>query len=305
METAKYRMPRIFFIVVQIALLVGIAFLTGVILHKQTGRDDFDRIPRPADKDWASDRRPEKGPKPYAAYQAITRRDLFQTPPKELPTRVDIDLTALKPTELKLKLWGTITGEDGLTRAVIEDQTTREQAFFRAGEEVASAKIKMILREKVVLSVNGKDEILEIEQPTGRGGPGLATRAVPSSPAANRLATAPPVAPSPAEPRSIRMKLSRLGPISDDPQDWAKEAAAEPYLSEEGETGLMMNRITPSSPLRRLGIRNGDVIVSINDQPVTALGDIFETLMSIAEGETLRLNVKRRGRERQIDFQFD
>ena len=67
----------------------------------------------------------------------------------------------------------------------------------------------------------------------------------------------------------------------------------------------MISRVTPTSPLRRLGIRNGDVVLSINDQPVEALSDIFETLLGISEGDTLSLNVKRRGRERQLDFQFD
>jgi S1-C subfamily serine protease len=67
----------------------------------------------------------------------------------------------------------------------------------------------------------------------------------------------------------------------------------------------MINRITPSSPLRRLGIRNGDVVVSINDQPVGELGDIFGALMEVSEGEALSLNIKRRGRERQIDFLFE
>jgi len=245
----------------------------------------------------------EQQPKPYTAYQAIARRDLFKTPKNEIPSPAGIDIEALKPTELKLKLWGTITGEDGLTRAVIEDQTKKEQAFFRAGEDVASARIKLILREKVILSVKGEDQILEIERPTGLGGPAFSPRvgtsvSRPAPPPTSTTHQTPP-------PRSIRMKLDRLGPISDSPEDWVKDATAAPFVSDEGESGLMINRITPSSPLRRLGIRNGDVVVSINDQPVSELGDIFEALTEVSEGEALSLNFKRRGRERQIDFLFE
>jgi S1-C subfamily serine protease len=101
------------------------------------------------------------------------------------------------------------------------------------------------------------------------------------------------------------MKLSALGSISDSPEDWVKDATAAPFVGDEGENGLMINRITPSSPLRRLGIRNGDVIVGINGQTVSELGDIFEALAEVSEGETLSLNFKRRGRERQIDFLFE
>ena len=59
------------------------------------------------------------------------------------------------------------------------------------------------------------------------------------------------------------MKLDRLGTISDNPEDWIKDATAAPFVSDEGESGLMINRITPSSPLRRLGIRNGDGLVRL------------------------------------------
>lgn len=296
-------MPRIAFIIIQLVLVAGILLLGGSVLHQQMTMDD------PADTFPNDNKLPavaeatEQQPKPYAAYQAIARRDLFKTPKNEMPSPAGLDIEALKPTDLKLKLWGTITGEDGLTRAVIEDQTKKEQAFFRAGENVASAKIKLILREKVILSVKGEDQILEIERPTGLGGPAFSPRV---GPGVNR----PPSTPQPAArqagaPRSIRMKLDRLGTISDNPEDWIKDATAAPFASDNGESGLMINRITPSSPLRRLGIRNGDVIVSINDQPVGELGDIFEALMEVSEGEALSLNFKRRGRERQIDFQFE
>lgn len=299
-------MSRIIFIIVQVALLAGSVLMAGSLFQKQRDMADLQQMPSSTDAAEAGEQDADKTPKPYAAYQAISRRDLFQTPKDKVASPAEIDLAALKPTELKLKLWGTITGEDGLTRAVIEDQTKKEQAFFRAGEEVASAQIKLILREKVVLSVNGEDEILEIEQPAGRGGPPMVAQAALARSNVRPVASPRPAAPqAPAAPRTIRMKLDRLGPISEDPEDWGKDATAAPFVSDEGDGGLMINRITPSSPLRRLGIRNGDVVVGINDQPVAELSDIFETLLDVSEGETLSLNLKRRGRERQIDFQFE
>ena len=299
-------MPRLIFIIVQVVLLAGIVLMAGAIYQKQRGMTDLQQVPPVTDATVAGEQSVDKIPKPYSAYQTIARRDLFQTPKNKAPLPEEIDLATLKPTELKLRLWGTITGEDGLTRAVIEDQTKHEQAFFRAGEEIASAEIKMILREKVVLSVDGEDQVLEIQQPTGHGGPAIASRTVPVRSTVSPTTAPRPVASQvPPPPRTIRMKLDRLGTISDDPEDWGKDATAAPFLSDEGESGLMINRITPSSPLRRLGIRNGDVVVSVNDQPVAELSDIFGALLDVSEGETLSLNLKRRGRERQIDFQFE
>ena len=75
----------------------------------------------------------------------------------------NIDIPTLKKTDLKLKLWGTITGNGVRAYAIIEEGTKREQKLYKVGETVQNATIKIILREKVILSVEGKDELLVIE----------------------------------------------------------------------------------------------------------------------------------------------
>ena len=300
-------MPRIIMTIVQIALLLGSIYIVGDIYQKQRVMPGIQQIHETSNETPASVQPAETMQKPHTAYQAIALRDLFQTTKDKPPPKAKIDLATLKPTELKLKLWGTITGEDGLTRAVIEDQTSHEQAFFRAGEEIASAKIKMILREKVVLSVKGEDQILEIEKPMESNRQRIVTSVAPTMSNIRPVTGTLPTTSQESAPRSIRMKLSRLGSIPDDPEDWNNDTIVSPFVDEsgQGQSGLMINRLTPSSPLRRLGIRNGDVILSINDQPVDELGDIYENLLAVSEGEVLSLNVKRRGRERQFDFQFE
>ena len=62
-------------------------------------------------------------------------------------------------TTLKLKLWGTITGNGIGACAIIEAAGKREQKLYRAGETVQNATLKIILRGKVVLEVEGKYEM--------------------------------------------------------------------------------------------------------------------------------------------------
>lgn len=295
-------MPRIVFYILQVALLTGIVLVGLSIAQKQAPPEEAPPATASAPIKSKPDQKQQNRPKPFAHYQGIARRDLFRTPKADEPAPAAIDIEALKPTELKLKLWGTITGEDGMTRAVIEDLTKRQQAFYRAGEEVSSAKVKLILREKVILSVKGEDQILEIEKPSGTRRPVTAKRATPAAQA--QKARRPAESRAPAS-RAVRLKLSRLGPISENPEDWSKYASAAPFKDEDGVSGLMLNRITPASPLRRLGIRNGDVLLDINDQPVNELGDILKTLAQISAGEEMRLKIKRRGRERKLDFKFE
>ena len=304
-------MPRIFFSVLQLALIAGIILVGYSIVQKaQTVRNDASLEPVPAIQTKPGPKRQDK-PKPFSHYSIIAQRDLFRTPKGNAPDKAAIDIEALKPTELKLKLWGTITGEDGMTRAVIEDQTTRRQAFYRVGDDVTTAKVKMILREKVILAVKGEDQILEIEKPSGSS---KTTSAVRSAPGAPRQSVARPArarsqarqaSNKPLTRRTVRLKLSRLGPISENPEDWNNYGTVVPYESDDGDSGLMFNRITPSSPLRRLGIRNGDIILDIDDEPVSELSDIVESLADLSAGEEMSLKIKRRGRERTLDFKFE
>jgi len=69
-------------------------------------------------------------------------------------------------TSLKLRLWGTITGGNIKSYAIIEDITTRRQRVYKKGDEIQNATVALILREKVALKVGDRFEILEIE--TGR-----------------------------------------------------------------------------------------------------------------------------------------
>ena len=101
---------------------------------------------------------------PISYYNTIIKRNLFNTK-KETDKIEPVNIETLKQTDLKLKLWGTVTGDSGKTYAVIEEQKERKQNLYEVGDTIQNATVKIILREKVVLNVSGKDEILFVSQP--------------------------------------------------------------------------------------------------------------------------------------------
>ena len=104
---------------------------------------------------------------PLSDYKAITSRNIFNSgnqPVAETPKTEAVDIEKLKETDLKLKLWGTVTGQDKRAYAVIEDTKSREQNLYRTGDSIQKAVVKLILREKVVLRVDNRDEILAMEE---------------------------------------------------------------------------------------------------------------------------------------------
>jgi general secretion pathway protein C len=119
--------------------------------------------------------------RPLSAYQAVLDRNLFNTRSASAPSTEKVDVESLEETKLNLKLWGTVSGADDSDYAVIEDVKAREQNLYRTGDAIQTATVKEIFREKVVLTVNGKDEVLQMQElesgkPVARPG-GLPARA--------------------------------------------------------------------------------------------------------------------------------
>jgi ankyrin repeat protein len=96
-------------------------------------------------------------------HPVVNKEDLFDTATGMEVKSEKIDIQALKNTKLKLKLWGTITGNGVRAYAIIGVATGPEQKIYHVGETIQNATIKMILRDKVILSYAGNDEVLEIE----------------------------------------------------------------------------------------------------------------------------------------------
>jgi general secretion pathway protein C len=102
---------------------------------------------------------------PPGDYASITKRNIFNSGTESIAPQVQkVNIENLQETDLKLKLWGTVTGQNGRDYAVIEDTKTREQNLYHAGDTIQNAEVKLILREKVVLNVDSRDEILAMEE---------------------------------------------------------------------------------------------------------------------------------------------
>lgn len=304
-------MPRITMIAIQLLLLVGIASLSIAIVRKELRSDDLRmEMPTAAQPD-PVDKAPQARQQSYAFYRAIDQRNLFQIPTDSVSEQAEIDLSALKPTELKLKLWGTVTGQDRVKRAVIEDTAQHRQVILREKDEIAAAKIKMILRNKVILSVNGEDQILEMENPAdNQTNTNAISRIAPVPRAAPSVASETQPTNAPGEPAQrpamrIRIRPEVLDQLTESPDDWEQFAEASSQQDDAGSNWLLFTRITPSSPLRRLGIRNGDILTSINGEPIGSLKDMANVFQNAASDEEITIELKRRGRIREMTFVFE
>ena len=240
----------------------------------------------------------QTGNLPLAHYNPILERDLFKTQkePETIKPPEKKDYDNLEETKLNLKLWGTVSGEEKeRAYAVIEDTQSRQQNLYRIGDTIQNATVKDILRERVVISVNGKDEFLSMEKLEQVGG---------IRPVAAKAPFSRPAAFSKLPARTQRISLRR-GMINDAMNDVSKlmtQIAIKPHIEDGQPAGLAMTNIKPNSIFRRMGLRNGDILKGVDGQQIRSVDDALKLYDSLKSAENVNVQIQRRGRDRNINY---
>ena len=100
-------------------------------------------------------------------YRMILKRNLFGTSLDNnvVPTaEPEAEPTVENVSELGIVLMGTVSGSDNNKRAIILSKQNRDQNIFSIGEVIEGALIKEINRGQLVLTIKGKDEILDMSE---------------------------------------------------------------------------------------------------------------------------------------------
>lgn len=237
-------------------------------------------------------------------YQAITGRNIFNSSTDTAPeTKTEkVDIEKLKETDLKLRLWGTVTGQDKRAYAVIEDTKAREQNLYRAGDSIQNAIVKIILREKVVLRVDDRDEILAMEEirasKGGRPGSRPLERASGSRDRPQKL-------PVSSYPRKIRLKGAQIEQAMENLGEIMQQANLRPHMVDGQAAGISITGIKPNAIFRKMRLRNGDVITGVNGDSIESVEDAMRVIEQLSSGSNFQLQIKRRGRDQTLDYSIE
>lgn len=230
---------------------------------------------------------------PFSHYREIADRNLFNTQAeiqKPPPEPEDTDIASLKKTDLKLKLFGTVTGIPSRSYAVIQDLQKRKQRLYSVGDAVRTATVKQILRNKVVLQVNGENEVLEIEKRQGG-----AARPNPFNRSAASNSRAPVT-------RKIAVSRSQVDDAMGNVNNLMRQARVRPHFTNGKPDGLTLTRIRRNSIFRRLGLRNGDIITGVGGEPIQSVDDALKFYNNLKSASDVSLQIKRRGRLRNMEY---
>jgi len=232
--------------------------------------------------------------RPLAFYSGIAKRNLFKTQAAaNVASTPKVDLEALEPTKLNLKLWGTVSGGGATEYAVIQDPKNKKQELYRTGDSIQNATVKLILREKVILSVDGKDEILEMEKPST----GASRTSRPAkTPRARAGRERRPIS------RNIRLQRSALEDAMANAAELLQQARIRPHFEDGEAAGISITGIKPRSLFRKMGLRSGDIITGAGGKDISSVEDVMKMYNELTSSPKMSLQIKRRGREETINY---
>ncbi len=229
---------------------------------------------------------------PLSAYRAITERNVFGSLESASEEIQPSEYENLEPTKLKLALVGIVEGSDEHAAAFIEETDKRRQELYRVGEKVKDATLKAVLDGRVVLSVDGKDEILTMEEPSsGRSSSTVReSRTLPSAVTPRRRTSVT---------RTIRR--SDIQASLEDVSGLLNQARIEPAPSGDG---FALSNIQSGSLFAKMGLRNGDIVQGVDNKPITGTEDVVSFYQELGSASNITLDIIRSGREMSLPFRI-
>jgi S1-C subfamily serine protease len=78
------------------------------------------------------------------------------------------------------------------------------------------------------------------------------------------------------------------------------EINAEGTTSVTVEQGVVIAAVQPGSPAAQAGLRRGDVITQIGNQPITSADQVQQQVAAVNVGDTLTLTIERQGQRQTV-----
>lgn len=255
---------------------------------------------------------PQVAAKPASYYATINRRDIFNSakppppPVKEAPPQV---------TPLKLKLWGVALHEGDQSYCIIQDESnrSREQNLYRVDDEVegTGARVKAVEWDRVILTRNGKDEILELKPDDGRRtasigrGVGIANRA--RARARGRRSQQRQIPDEHIQVTGENEYLIDRSEVDNALENMSQlftQIRAVPHFEGGQSTGFRLFAIRSGSLFDKIGLRNGDIIQKINGNPMNDPSKAMQLLEELRNEDSLSVEVIRNRQPQTLSYQF-
>jgi general secretion pathway protein C len=231
------------------------------------------------------------------AFAPVLEKGLFgdATRGKIVPILQHTSATAVSTTsQSDLVLLGTAVGSFRETFALIQKISTKEERVFRLGDRVYDiGPLAQVKKEQAEIQSGG--ERIKLMTPeaagTGQGQPAAGQTSVQS----NSLATQVGAGSYVIDQRALNASLDNIGQAMTD-------ARLLPSMKDGKVEGFKASEVKPAGIFGMVGIKNGDVLLSINDFPIDSPEKAIQSLVSLKGQSRIKLDIIRNGQPATLNY---
>ena len=200
------------------------------------------------------------------------------------------------PTVGDLTLLGTAVGSFRESFALVLKGSTHEERVFRLGDTVFSAGPLVSVKKDVAeILVGGKK--IKILTPTAVAAEAAAKTAAPAQPAAGGLAAATGAGNYVVDQRALNAALDNIGQAMTD-------ARLLPSQKDGKVEGFRVTEVKPQGIFGTIGIKNGDVLLRMNDFPIDSPEKAIQSFASLKGQSRIKLDLIRDGQPTTFNYEI-
>jgi len=268
-----------------------VAYLLSTLAVFWTRWQAADHIPVEMCTEVVAEKRSEPV-RPLDYFSRIWDRNLFnvkieedlEDPAKKLLAQID----QLSLTTLNCNLIGTIIHEGKTSWAIIKDNQSGKEEKVQVGDKIKGAEVVMILRNKVVLNINGENQLLIMGIEKIR--------------AENRKSTEGGEANTPVDVETYNISKDFItDSVNNIPQIMAT-VRVKPYFEDGRPAGFHVSNIKDESILKTMGFKDGDIIKSVNGREIKTTQDVMTLYNALKDSNFFGIGIIRSGQRKTLNF---
>jgi general secretion pathway protein C len=194
-----------------------------------------------------------------------------------------------------LTLLGTVQGSPRESFALIQKLSSKEERVFRMGDTVFTAGPLVTVKKEYVEVLVGKvrTKIFTPVAAPKSASPAPATAGAPA--AANTLAAQTSAGNYVVDQRALNASLDNIGQAMTD-------ARLLPSVKDGKVEGFRVSEVKPQGIFGTIGIKNGDVLLRMNDFPIDSPEKAIQSFASLKGQSRIRLDLIRDGQPTTFNY---
>jgi general secretion pathway protein C len=222
-------------------------------------------------------------------YAVISDRNLFLTTMKTAGgDESEQGLSDSGQAMADLDLKGTVAGASPFGFIVVEERASKKQKLYRLGDNIGSNKLVGITRNAATLRSGDREITLRIKE-TIEG---------------SLISQHRPPQRDAGSSRNIQLSQQAVAEKLSDLKTIMKNAVIRPFLNEGVQEGFIISNIAGGSIYEKMGLRNGDIIIDVNNEPIEGAGNLMELMSSLQTGSGIELSIRRNNNMEKINYTF-